>query len=145
MCVHLPSMQGPRVALSSVQGGIRLSRPHQKRSKLIYSQWNRLKVKVRMGFNLLFPKILGWIRRMFDQVLLRFFYWFAYPPQTNDSYITLIPKVDAPETMSNFKPIGLCNTIYKLITKIISSRIRPILSTIIIPLQSSLLKDGDWG
>lgn len=42
--------------------------------------------------------------------------------------------------MSDFRPIGLCNTIYKLITKIISSRLRPLLTKIISPLQSSFIK-----
>lgn len=62
------------------------------------------------------------------------------PKVINESYITLIPKVDNPESMSDFRPIGLCNTIYKLITKIISSRIRPVLSQIVSPLQSSFIK-----
>lgn len=64
----------------------------------------------------------------------------SIPSAINESYITLIPKVDNPESMSEFRPIGLCNTVYKLITKIISSRIRPILANIVSPLQSSFIK-----
>lgn len=60
--------------------------------------------------------------------------------EINSSYITLIPKSDQPESMAEFRPIGLCNTIYKLITKIITNRIRPILGGIISPLQSSFIK-----
>lgn len=62
------------------------------------------------------------------------------PEKINDSYITLIPKKDAPSIMNVFRPISLCNTIYKLIAKIISSRILPILNKIISPLQSSFIK-----
>lgn len=43
--------------------------------------------------------------------------------------------------MAGFRPIRLCNTIYKLVTKIISSRLRPILDNIISPLQYSFIKE----
>lgn len=33
----------------------------------------------------------------------------SIPHSINESYITLIPKTDAPESMSDFRPIGLCN------------------------------------
>ncbi|XP_056688797.1 uncharacterized protein [Spinacia oleracea] len=64
----------------------------------------------------------------------------AIPSDINRSFITLIPKVDAPKTMRDFRPIGLCNTIYKLITKIITTRVRPILGKIISPFQSSFVQ-----
>lgn len=41
--------------------------------------------------------------------------------------------------MRNFRPIGLCNTSYKLVTKIIVARIKPFLPLIIGPTQSSFL------
>lgn len=62
------------------------------------------------------------------------------PQEINSSYITLIPKTDHPETMVDLRPIGLCNTIYKLITKIITNRLRPIMNNLISPLQSSFIK-----
>lgn len=63
------------------------------------------------------------------------------PEEINSSYITLIPKTDHPESMSDFRPIGLCNTIYKLITKIITHRLRPIICNLVSPLQSSFIKN----
>ena len=39
----------------------------------------------------------------------------------------MIPKVDHPNTFEEFKPISLCNFIYKVIGKLISIRIRKVL------------------
>ncbi|XP_056688018.1 uncharacterized protein [Spinacia oleracea] len=61
------------------------------------------------------------------------------PEDINRSYITLIPKNACPSTIAEFRPINLCNTIYKLITKIISSRLKTILGRIISPFQSSFI------
>jgi hypothetical protein len=48
----------------------------------------------------------------------------------NTTFIALIPKVNGLATFGDFRPIYLCNLCYKIITKIISKRIRPILSRI---------------
>uniref|UniRef100_A0A803LHK0 CCHC-type domain-containing protein n=1 Tax=Chenopodium quinoa TaxID=63459 RepID=A0A803LHK0_CHEQI len=61
------------------------------------------------------------------------------PNAINDSYISLIPKFDCPMTMKDFRPIGLCNSIYKLITKCISNRLKPIMDDLISPFQSSFI------
>lgn len=46
----------------------------------------------------------------------------------NHTNIALIPKIDNPEVVDHFRPIGLCNVIYKIITEIIITRLRPILT-----------------
>jgi hypothetical protein len=45
----------------------------------------------------------------------------------NWTFPVLIPKVNKPSTFGDFKPIALCNLIYKIISKLIASRIKPIL------------------
>eukprot|EP00253_Pinus_taeda_P025512 PITA_25512 len=46
----------------------------------------------------------------------------------NSTFIALIPKKDDLESFEDFRPISLCNCIYKIISKVIALRIGPILS-----------------
>ncbi|KAM3745041.1 hypothetical protein ACB098_06G096300 [Castanea mollissima] len=39
------------------------------------------------------------------------------PANLNHTLITLISKSDNPESLGNYRPIGFCNTIYKVVTK----------------------------
>jgi hypothetical protein len=39
----------------------------------------------------------------------------SFPPALSETLIALIPKVDCPKNFKEFRPISLCNTIYKLI------------------------------
>lgn len=56
-----------------------------------------------------------------------------------ETLIMLIPKVDNPMHLRNFRPISLCNVVYRVITKVLVSRLRPFLDDLIGPLQSSFL------
>ena len=57
------------------------------------------------------------------------------PEILNRTYIVRIPKIQGPKMLGNYRPIGLCNTIYKVVTKIIVARLRPCLENLISPLQ----------
>eukprot|EP00253_Pinus_taeda_P018974 PITA_18974 len=50
---------------------------------------------------------------------------------TNSAFLALIPKEKGANTFSRFRPISLCNIGYKLITKVIANRLKPILPSII--------------
>ncbi|KAK2636060.1 hypothetical protein Ddye_030852 [Dipteronia dyeriana] len=49
----------------------------------------------------------------------------------NKTIITLIPKVQTPESMAEFRPISLCNVLYKIIAKVLTNRLRSVLGEII--------------
>eukprot|EP00253_Pinus_taeda_P003998 PITA_03998 len=59
---------------------------------------------------------------------------------TNSAFLALIPKDKGTTDFSRFRPISLCNTSYKLITKIIANHIKQILSVIILENQAGFIK-----
>lgn len=63
------------------------------------------------------------------------------PKEINKTYLCLIPKMPNANNIKNFRPIGLCNTIYKIITKILANRLKPFLDKIITPFQASFMKN----
>jgi hypothetical protein len=58
----------------------------------------------------------------------------------NHTNIALIPKKDNLNLVHHFRPISLTNFNYKIISKILSNRFKPILPNIIPPTQSAFLK-----
>ncbi|XP_074267102.1 uncharacterized protein LOC141590406 [Silene latifolia] len=60
--------------------------------------------------------------------------------QLNSIVHTLIPKVDNPRSVKEFRPIACCNTLYKVISKIICTRISGCLPQIINPAQCAFIK-----
>ena len=49
----------------------------------------------------------------------------------NTSFITLIPKQDKAMTPYWCRPIALCNVVYKIISKVIANRLKPLLPTLV--------------
>lgn len=63
----------------------------------------------------------------------------SMPKEANATYLYLIPKCPNANTIRNFRPIGLCNFSYKIITKILINKIKPYLDHLIEPTQASFL------
>ncbi|XP_057418021.1 uncharacterized protein LOC130712200 [Lotus japonicus] len=59
--------------------------------------------------------------------------------EINETIVALIPKVDSPENVAQFRPISCCNYILKVLSRIMVTRLKEDLSSIISPNQSAFV------
>ena len=60
--------------------------------------------------------------------------------ELNTTTIFLVPKVQNPTSMDDFRPISCCNTIYKCISKLIANRIKNVLPSLADKAQTGFIK-----
>ena len=61
-------------------------------------------------------------------------------PGLNATFISLIPKTEEANMLDKYRPISLCNIIYKIVSKVIATRLKPLLPLIISPEQSGYVE-----
>lgn len=57
----------------------------------------------------------------------------------NHTFIALIPKIKDPNRMVDYRPISLCNVVYKLISKSLANQLKKIIDDIISPNQLAFI------
>ncbi|GJY30473.1 RNA-directed DNA polymerase, eukaryota [Tanacetum coccineum] len=71
--------------------------------------------------------------------------WFfvsgTLPRGCNSSFIALIPKVTDAKFVTDFRPISLIGSVYKVITKILANRLSTVISDLVSNTQSAFVKD----
>ncbi|KAL5550707.1 hypothetical protein UlMin_000883 [Ulmus minor] len=60
-------------------------------------------------------------------------------PHINSTNIVLVPKSKNPSNINHFRPIAVCNVIYKVISKLLADRLKPLLSWLICPTQGAFV------
>ena len=59
----------------------------------------------------------------------------------NSTFIILIPEVDNPQRLNDFRPISLVGSMYKIIAKLLANRLRMVISSVVSETQSAFVKN----
>jgi hypothetical protein len=71
------------------------------------------------------------VQREVCHAVLDFLNFDVFDEEINATNIALIPKVSNPTRITEFRPISLCNVIYKLIAKVLANRLKKVLPAIV--------------
>jgi len=93
------------------------------------------------GINFFFIKkawniIGGDIIRMMDE----FYRTNLLPPGINNSFATLIPKIKGANRLKDFRPISLVGSLYKIISKLLATRVKQVMLEVISDHQNPFIK-----
>ena len=105
-----------------------------------FSKLFLLKPQGRMGSRQDFINATGGVlKEDIIAAIKEFFKYGNMPDGIDDTVIVLIPKKKNPLSPKDFRPISLCNVIYKVTLKCLVNRLRPLLQEIIAPTQSAFI------
>lgn len=74
-----------------------------------------------------------------SKFVMEFFESGVLPKSTNDVLLVLLAKVAKPERITQFRPVSLCNVLFKIITKMMVIRLKNVISKLIGPAQASFI------
>ncbi|GAU36456.1 hypothetical protein TSUD_166220 [Trifolium subterraneum] len=57
----------------------------------------------------------------------------------NSTFIALIPKVDNPQRLNDFRPISLVGSLYKILAKVLANRLRQVVRSVVSEVQSAFV------
>jgi hypothetical protein len=72
-------------------------------------------------------------------MVLEFFRRGHLPKGINTSYIALIPKVAGSSSFNDYRTISLLNGLYKIIAKILATRLKEVMQSVVSPSQLAFI------
>jgi len=91
---------------------------------------------------------LGFIKDFWEDIkgdVMRFiseFHWNGKLARgINSTFIALIPKVDSPQKLNDFRPIALVGCMYKILSKVLANRLRMIIGRVVSDTQIAFVKE----
>ncbi|GKA71325.1 retrovirus-related pol polyprotein from transposon TNT 1-94 [Tanacetum coccineum] len=73
------------------------------------------------------------------EAIMEFFRTMRMTGEVNATLITLVPKSKTPQKVFDYRPIACCNIIYKIISKILTNRIKSALCKLVSQCQSAFI------
>jgi hypothetical protein len=63
----------------------------------------------------------------------------TFDPSFNSTFIVLILKLHDSVSVGDYRPISLCNVLYKLVAKVLANLLKKVLQVLISPSQSAFV------
>lgn len=86
----------------------------------------------KSAWGILGPEVLASIRH--------FFFCSFMPSSTNSTILSLVPKHPGASMITDYRPISCLNTLYKVVSRLLVRRLKPILSSLIVPNQTAFVR-----
>jgi hypothetical protein len=137
-----PTMDGIVFPNLSVEEVVQLERPFEEMEvKEVIEASQNNKSPGPNGFNFEFFRgcwevIKGDLMKVFHE----FFTNTTMPRGMLSYFITLIPKVTNPHSISEFRPISLLGSLYKIVAKVLATRLGSVMGNLISKNQSAFIK-----
>lgn len=78
-----------------------------------------------------------------DEVVnsIRHFFFSSFmPTATNSTILSMVPKHTGASSITDYRPISCLNTLYKVVSRLLVKRLKPILPLLIAPNQTAFVK-----
>lgn len=140
--VRRPSMEALNFSALSIRQGADLIKPFSE-DEVKAAVWDCDSYKSSGPDGITF----GFIKEFWDMLkidVMRFLVEFhrngKLAKGINSTFIALIPKVDNPQRLNDFRPISLVGSLYKILAKVLANRLRLVIGSVISESQSTFIK-----